>query len=58
MDQTNTVLGLFNNHFEGYGPTNALQMLELMDQITQSQKQQLNRMLDRLSVAQTSLDEF
>lgn len=48
----------FNNHFYGYGPTNALQMLNLLGNINPRQKAKLERMLPLLSTSQTTLDEF
>jgi uncharacterized protein YecE (DUF72 family) len=57
-DENETVFAFFNNHFYGYGPTNALQMMELMNCIGPVQKGKLERMLPKLAVSQTSLDEF
>ncbi|MFX0108672.1 MAG: DUF72 domain-containing protein [Candidatus Hodarchaeota archaeon] len=53
-----TILGYFNNHFGGKAPLNALQMLQLLEMISPQQERKLGRMLDFLSVSQTSLDEF
>lgn len=58
MDENETVFTFFNNHFYGYGPTNALQMMELMNYISPVQKGKLERMLPKLAVSQTTLDEF
>ena len=58
LEQVDTITGFFNNHFYGYGPTNALQMLELMDKITNHQKDKLEWLLGQLAITQTSLDEF
>jgi len=58
QDQADSVLVFFNNHFFGYGPTNALQMMDLLGVITPNQTRKMERMLSQLSVMQTSLDEF
>jgi uncharacterized protein YecE (DUF72 family) len=58
VDENDVVFTFFNNHFYGYGPTNALQMMELMDKIRPVQKGKLERMLPQLAVSQTTLDEF
>jgi uncharacterized protein YecE (DUF72 family) len=58
LDEVGTVLVFFNNHFFGYGPTNALQMMDLLGSINPSQNRKMERMLKQLSVKQTSLDEF
>jgi uncharacterized protein YecE (DUF72 family) len=58
MDENKTVFTFFNNHFYGYGPTNALQMMELMNCISPVQKGKLEQMLPKLAVSQTTLDEF
>lgn len=56
--QTDTVLGYFNNHFSGFAPFNALELLQLLDMITPRQQQKLKRMGTALSHRQTSLDGF
>jgi len=56
--ENNAVLGYFNNHFFGYAPFNALQMLELMDQTEPRQKKKLESMEAKLAIEQTSLDDF
>ncbi|MBC7092244.1 MAG: DUF72 domain-containing protein, partial [Nitrososphaeria archaeon] len=38
--------GYFNNHFRGYAPKNALQMLKLLNSINSRQKQALNQILE------------
>ncbi|MFX0054155.1 MAG: DUF72 domain-containing protein [Promethearchaeota archaeon] len=58
LDENETVYSFFNNHFFGYGPTNALQMMELMKCISPVQKGKLERMLPQLAISQTTLDEF
>jgi uncharacterized protein YecE (DUF72 family) len=58
QEQTKTVVGYFNNHFSGSAPINALQMLKLMGMIKPHQEAKLERMLDYISVQQTSLDDF
>ncbi len=57
-DRVGTILGYFNNHFFGYGPTNALQILDKLNLTTIQQKEKLERMLQQLDIEQTSLDEF
>jgi len=58
MDRTETVFGYFNNHFYGYAPFNALQMLEMMNLINSKQKKKLERMGKQFSQEQTTLDQF
>ncbi|TFG12093.1 DUF72 domain-containing protein [Candidatus Thorarchaeota archaeon] len=55
---TDAVVGYFNNHFFGYAPYNALQMLELMDMIKPRQMKKLESMEAKFSIEQTSLDQF
>jgi uncharacterized protein YecE (DUF72 family) len=56
--EAKTVYGYFNNHFSGSAPINALQMLKFMGMINPQQEMKLERMLDFISVQQTSLDDF
>lgn len=58
IDENETVFTFFNNHFYGYGPTNALQIMELLSRISPIQKDKLERMLPQLALSQTTLDEF
>jgi uncharacterized protein YecE (DUF72 family) len=58
LDGTETVYTFFNNHFFGFGPINALQMIELMNRIRPVQKEKLERMLPQLAISQTTLDEY
>ena len=58
MERTETVFGYFNNHFYGYAPFNALQMLELRGQINDHQKKKLERMSNQFTQQQTTLDQF
>ncbi|MFW9965849.1 MAG: DUF72 domain-containing protein [Candidatus Thorarchaeota archaeon] len=57
-DENEYVYTFFNNHFYGYGPTNALQILEMLNRISPIQKNKLERMLPQLAKNQTTLDEF
>lgn len=57
-EQTDTILGYFNNHFFGYAPFNALQMLQILEMISPLQQQKLDRMREILSQEQTTLDTF
>jgi hypothetical protein len=57
-DRVSTILGYWNNHFFGYGPTNALQILNRLNLTTKIQEEKLERMLHQLDIEQTSLDEF
>jgi len=57
-DETDTILGYFNNHFFGYAPFNALQMLQLLEMITPAQEEKLYRMESQFSKKQTKLDQF
>ena len=58
MERSDTVVGYFNNHFYGYSPLNAFQMMELMKIINPKQKAKLERMLKGMSTMQTSIDDF
>lgn len=58
LEQTDAVVGYFNNHFFGYAPFNALQMLQLLEMSTPQQDQKLQRMKKMLSRQQTTLDNF
>ncbi len=55
---TGTILGYFNNHFGGNAPLNTLQMLQLLEMITPRQIRKMERMLDYMSVEQTTLFDF
>jgi uncharacterized protein YecE (DUF72 family) len=57
-DRVSSVLGFFNNHFFGYGPTNALQMMDKLGISTNQRKEKMEILLSLLDVEQTSLDEF
>ncbi len=41
MEETGIVFGYFNNHFRGYAPANALQMLNLLGIINRNQRRKL-----------------
>jgi uncharacterized protein YecE (DUF72 family) len=56
--KTRTIFGLFNNHFNGNGPMNALQMMELMDIINPVQRAKMDRMLINAAAKQTSIEDF
>ena len=56
--ETKTVYGYFNNHFSGSAPINALQMLKFLGKINAQQEMKLERMLEFISVQQTSLFDF
>ncbi|MHA1961577.1 MAG: DUF72 domain-containing protein [Candidatus Thorarchaeota archaeon] len=58
LDQTKTVFCLFNNHFYANSIVNAFQMMELMDEITPSQKAKLERMNAQRAIRQTSIEDF
>ncbi|MBN2230330.1 MAG: DUF72 domain-containing protein, partial [Candidatus Thorarchaeota archaeon] len=58
QEQTDSILGYFNNHFFGYAPFNALQMLQLLEMITPKQQLKLERMSKALSHQQATLDTF
>ncbi len=58
LDRTEIVFGYFNNHFYGYAPFNALQMLEIMERIDNRQKKKLERMKEQYRQQQTTLDQF
>jgi len=58
LERTETVFGYFNNHFYGYAPFNALQMLEIMGSIDSRQKKKLDRMQKQFTQQQTTLDQF
>jgi uncharacterized protein YecE (DUF72 family) len=58
QDETKTILGYFNNHFQAYSPLNAFQMLQLLGKANQKQLMKLERMLESFSTAQTSLSDF
>jgi uncharacterized protein YecE (DUF72 family) len=55
-EENKAVLGYFNNHFFGYAPFNALQMLELMGRLEPQQKTKLESMELKFATEQTSLD--
>ncbi|MBD3406655.1 MAG: DUF72 domain-containing protein [Candidatus Lokiarchaeota archaeon] len=57
-DRTNSVVAYFNNHFEGYAPFNALQMLQLLGKLTSKQDRKLQSMNKYFSLEQTRLDQF
>lgn len=57
-DESDSVFLFFNNHFYGYGPANALQLLGLLEMIDPRQKAKLERMIPHISMSQTTLDEF
>ena len=57
-DRVSSIIGFFNNHFFGYGPTNALQLLEKLGQSTNQRREKMEKLLSLLDVEQTSLDEF
>ncbi|MFW9907115.1 MAG: DUF72 domain-containing protein [Candidatus Thorarchaeota archaeon] len=56
--QTDTILGYFNNHFFGYAPFNALQMLQLLEKSNPLQDEKLEKMKKAFSQRQTTLDFF
>ncbi|MDF1539478.1 MAG: DUF72 domain-containing protein [Candidatus Thorarchaeota archaeon] len=58
QNETDTIFGYFNNHFFGYAPFNALQMLQLLETITPVQEEKLHRMESQFSKTQTKLDQF
>ncbi len=58
MDESDTVIGYFNNHFEAYSPLNAFQMLQILGKANQKQIAKLERMLKHFSSEQTSLSDF
>ncbi len=58
MEQTDTVLGYFNNHYHGNAPLNALQMLDLLGMATDVQRTKLARMLEYMSIQQMRLTDF
>ncbi len=58
MHSVDTTYGYFNNHFAGNAPMNALQMLSLLEMINQKQERKLQKMLERNTFSQTSLDDF
>ncbi len=58
QDETDAILGYFNNHFFGYAPFNALQMLQLLKTINPTQEEKLHRMESKFSKKQTKLDQF
>ncbi|MGQ4910849.1 MAG: DUF72 domain-containing protein [Candidatus Thorarchaeota archaeon] len=58
VDENETVLGYFNNHFSGNAPLNALQMLSLLGRSTPAQARKLEQMLKRTATHQTTLDDF
>ncbi len=58
MSRTESVLGYWNNHFGGNAPFNALQMLQLMGRMKPRQQQKLDLMFKRMSVKQTTLEDF
>jgi len=58
MDENDSILLFFNNHFFGYGPANAFQLLDLLRIINPRQKAKLERMIPYISMSQTTLDEF
>lgn len=51
MSETQMLLGYFNNHFRGFAPHNALQMLALLGLAGAKQREALARIEQRLSVA-------
>ncbi len=57
LDQVGTVLGYFNNHFEGNAAVNALEMLHLLGLANKLQEAKLARMHRQMSVDQTTLDD-
>lgn len=46
LDQADRVFGYFNNHFRGYAPLNALQMLSLLGAASKRQEQKLADVLE------------
>ncbi len=44
VEKANTVYGYFNNHFRGYAPHNALQMLQLLGIINRKQREALRKL--------------
>jgi hypothetical protein len=42
--QAKKVLGYFNNHFHGYAPENALQMMEMLGNVTSHSTAALRRL--------------
>jgi uncharacterized protein YecE (DUF72 family) len=57
-DENDSVYLFFNNHFYGYGPTNAFQLLDLLEIINPRQRSKLERMIPHISMNQSTLDEF
>lgn len=47
-NSTNYLYGYFNNHFHGYAVVNCLQMLQLIGEINDKQKEMLNKVLSKL----------
>lgn len=56
--ETDTILGYFNNHFFGYAPFNALELLQLLELITPKQEEKLVRMSKMMSSQQTAISDF
>ncbi len=57
-DETDVILGYFNNHFFGYAPFNALQMLKMLDAINPKQEEKLERMNKSFASRQTILEDY
>ena len=58
QDETKTILGYFNNHFQAYSPLNAFQMLQLLGEANKKQLSKLEHMLKHFSTSQTTLFDF
>ena len=58
QDETKTILGYFNNHFQAYSPLNAFQMLQLLGEANKKQLSKLEHMLKHFSTSQTTLSDF
>ncbi len=52
--------GYFNNHYHGYGPKNALELIEMMEKLTPAQRQKLGKLAagGEGGGARSSLDAF
>jgi uncharacterized protein YecE (DUF72 family) len=57
-EESETILGYFNNHFFGHAPLNAFQMLTLLEKASPSQVRKMEQMIKSTSTHQTSLDDF
>jgi uncharacterized protein YecE (DUF72 family) len=58
LEQNDTILGFFNNHFYGNSLLNIMQMLELMGQLTPTQFSKYERMKKHKAARQTLLTNY